>query len=116
MFEIATKNLTQINPCLEKVSYVSAKFLDHNFMVMSTDLYCEFLQVRIYDFHSHTFVGEPLTKDISWDITLFDISADRKYLAFVSNQEGISALYNMNLSNHVKTKINEEGVITALAW
>jgi dipeptidyl aminopeptidase/acylaminoacyl peptidase len=104
----------------EKVSYANAKFSPDGGMVyFTTDSNSEFMRL-VRAALSPVGLGpyEVLSGDIKWDITAFDLSADGKTIAMVSNEDGISVLRFLDVKTG-KEKLRPKlpaGVITGLKW
>jgi dipeptidyl aminopeptidase/acylaminoacyl peptidase len=76
----------------EKVAYGEAKFArDGKSVFVTTDKGGEFHRLARIDLASgeHTF----LTDDIPWDIERFELSPDKRTIAFVANEDGIGKLH-----------------------
>jgi len=101
--EIASGELTQINPSKEKIAYgfgVWAK--NENGLYMTSDEGSEFLRLRYYDLAKKKFTT--LTSDIPWDVEQLAISKQGDKLAFVTNEGGIGKLYLLD----TKTKMYQQ--------
>jgi dipeptidyl aminopeptidase/acylaminoacyl peptidase len=89
--DIASGTLTPIGDRERKVGITVAKFApDGRGVYLASDADGEFAQLR----HVDLATGEErvLTAQTPWDIEEFDVSSDGRYLAWVSNQDGISKL------------------------
>src|SRR5207244_3827166 len=76
----------------EKVSYAGAKFSkDGKSIYFTTDFKSEFMRLVRADL-GPVGLGAyvTLSANINWDITEFDLSADGKTIAMVSNEDGVS--------------------------
>jgi dipeptidyl aminopeptidase/acylaminoacyl peptidase len=79
----------------EKVSYGDAKFAkDGKSVFVTTDRGGEFRRLARIDLATgeHAF----LTDHIKWDVSGFELSPDRKTIAFVANEAGIGKLHLMD--------------------
>lgn len=104
----------------EKVSYGNAKFSkDGKAIYFTTDYKSEFMRLARAEI-TPAGLGQymALSGDINWDIEEFDLSADGKTIAMVSNEDGLSVL------RFVDAKSGKErgrpklpaGVINGLKW
>ncbi len=92
---IKTRDIEQINPTEQKISYGSARWSrDGKGIYITSDEFGDFLQLLYYDLDSEKF--EVLTKQIPWDIKEFELSASGNTIAFISNENGWSRLYFMD--------------------
>ena len=97
LIDAATGEKTPVTPKggSEKVSYGGATFArgDQSIFV-TTDRGGEFRRLARIDLATgeHTF----LTDHIQWDIDDFELSPDRRTIAFVANEDGISRLHLMD--------------------
>lgn len=59
-----------------------------------------------------------LTTDIKWDVESAEVSKDRKFLAFVTNENGSSKLYILNTSTNKYSAVPviPTGVIESIEW
>jgi len=91
--EIATGELTQINPAKEKIAYGFNSLFskNENGLYMTSDEGSEFLQLKYYDPAKKKFTT--LTSGLPWDVQQMAISKQGDKLAFVTNEGGISKLY-----------------------
>lgn len=104
----------------EKVSFANAKFSkDNRAIYFTTDMKSEFMRLVRADLSGVGLGPFAVFSDqINWDITDFDLSADGKTIAMVSNEDGSSVL------RFVDTKTGKEklrpklpvGVISGLKW
>jgi len=92
ILDLATGELTQVNPSDEKISYdVALWSQDGQGIYYTSDEDSEFRWLRYYDVSK----GEStiLTGDIAWDVGGVDISHKGDLLGFVTNEDGISKLH-----------------------
>ncbi len=101
----------------DTVSYGNARFSkDGKGVYMTSDENSEFARLVYLDLASHK--TNVLTPSLQWDIDELDLSQDGRWLAFNSNEDGISALHVLD------TKTNKEisvpkipvGVIGGIEW
>lgn len=107
----------QINPDAERTAYGSAQFSsDGKGIFIISDLNHEFRTLHFYDLKKEKM--KPLSHEINWDVTAFDISSDGIKLAFVTNENGFSRLYMMKTNNHRFRSIEEipPGIITSMKF
>jgi dipeptidyl aminopeptidase/acylaminoacyl peptidase len=89
--DAVTGVMTPVDAAKERVGIRAAKFApDGRRVYVASDRDSEFAQLRLIDLT--TGAVEVLTGHIPWDIELFDVSADGRYLAYVANIDGVSAV------------------------
>jgi len=89
--DVASGALTPLEKSNHKIGIRSARFAgDGRGVFVVSDEGGEFAQLRYVD--SVTHESRKLTAHIPWDIESFDASADGRYLAYVSNEDGKSRL------------------------
>jgi dipeptidyl aminopeptidase/acylaminoacyl peptidase len=89
--DVASGALTPLEKSNHKIGIRSARFAgDGRGVFVVSDEDGEFAQLRYVD--SVTHESRKLTAHIPWDIESFDASADGRYLAYVSNEDGRSRL------------------------
>lgn len=101
----------------EKVAYDYAQFsADGKGIYLTTDRDSEFLRLAYMDLSSKKVTY--LTDSIKWDIEVFSISPDRKTLAFVSNEDGVSHLHLLDTTTNKERSVTwpHIGVISNLRW
>lgn len=112
--------LTPQSPTKEKISYANAKLSkDGEEIFFTTDRQSEFMRlVRAQITPAGLGTYNVLTPNLRWDVTEFDVSADGKTIAVVSNEDGWSVLRFIDAKNgHEKSQPElPRGVITGLAW
>lgn len=82
----------------QKVAYDYALFSkDGKGLYLTTDKDSEFIRLAYYDLAKKTY--NFLTGDIPWDVQAFDLSDDGRYIAFITNEDGISRLYIRDLQS-----------------
>ncbi len=99
---LQSKEMKQINPSDEKIAYAGqAEWTRHgNQLYFISDQDSEFLELRSLDMESKELTS--FTTEIPWNITSFDLSDDGRYLAFVSNENGVSKLHLLYMKNKQK--------------
>lgn len=81
----------------EQVAYGAARFSkDGKGFYITTDRESEFRRLAYFDLAS--MKPTYLTSDIKWDVDEFALSDDGKTLAFVTNEDGISKLYLLDMA------------------
>lgn len=104
VFDLASKQLTQINPSDEKISYGSALFSkDGKGVFYSSDQNNEFKKLRYYDLS--TGKEKILTEKIDWDVESIQLNIKGDKLAFTVNENGLSKLYLMNTKDFSYTQV-----------
>ncbi|MFQ6676067.1 MAG: S9 family peptidase, partial [Fidelibacterota bacterium] len=94
--DVETGELTQIRPSEKRIGYGGAKFSrDGKGVFLTSDEDAEFKHLRYYDFETGAL--SPISDHIPWDVTGFDLSDDGRYLAYVTNEDGISKLRLLDL-------------------
>jgi Tol biopolymer transport system component len=101
----------------EKVSYDFAQFSgDGKGLYLTTDRDSEFLRLAYMDLVTKKVTY--LSDNIKWDIELFSIAPDRKSLAFVSNEDGVSRLHLLDTATNKSRDLTSPGIgiISNLRW
>ena len=119
LVDTATGQKIELTPhnTTEKTSYGEARFSkDGKGIYVTTDKDSEFHRLAYIDLE--TKQPTYLTTSIHWDVETFDLAHDGKLLAFVTDEEGLSALHVRDTTNgkemplpHIPT-----GVIGGLRW
>jgi dipeptidyl aminopeptidase/acylaminoacyl peptidase len=117
--DAATGEKTELTPhdTKEKVAYSSARFSkDGKGIYVTTDLGSEFQRLALLDAAGKN--PKFLTSDIPWDVDSFDLTHDGKKLAFITNEEGLSALHVMDTATHKIQRVSKlpVGVMGSLRW
>ncbi|RMD86575.1 MAG: S9 family peptidase, partial [Calditrichaeota bacterium] len=106
ILDLNTRKLTQVNPTSEKIGYGSAKWAhDGKGLYLTSDEGSEFRQLKYYDLATQK--STVLSGHIPWDVNAFDLSRDGKYLAFVTNEDGISKLHLLDLKTKKEIPLPE---------
>lgn len=114
-FMMSTKQLIPINLTEERFSSSNACFTaDGKGLFYVSNQGSEFAYLRLYNFE--TKKDSIISRSIPWDITKLVVSADRKTIAFVANENGLSSLYFLNTEKltYQKAKNNSDGTIHTL--
>lgn len=117
ILDLLSGNLTEVKTSDKPVAYGDALWSpDGKGIYYTSDEGSEFKHLRYYDRESGS--SKVLTGDIPWDVTNIAISRDGRFLAFVTNEDGISRLYLMDLTsgNREMTKDLPVGQISGLEF
>lgn len=115
--DLSSKELVQINPRDERVSYLDAKWSkDGNQIYLITDQESQFHELKVLHIESNVLTS--LTSSIPWDITGFDHSANGQFIAFTSNEGGISKLHIIESTNYTEIGVLPvpDGVVQDLGF
>ncbi len=101
----------------EKVAYGGGRFsADGKGLYVTTDKDSEFRRLAYLDLATgkHTY----LTSQIPWDVEDFDLAPDGKTLAFVTNEDGVSALHLLDTATGKERPAPKlpVGVIADIEW
>jgi dipeptidyl aminopeptidase/acylaminoacyl peptidase len=110
---------TELTPrnAAEKVSYGTARFSkDGKGIYVTTDKDSEFHRLAYLDLA--TKQPTYLTTSIHWDVETFDLTQDGKYLAFVTNEEGLTVLHVRDTTNGKEMPLPKlpAGVLGGVRW
>ena len=101
----------------EQVVFESARFsADGKSLFIITDMDDEFQYLASMELSSGKI--KPLTKQIRWDVSGYDLSPDGNRIVFSVNEAGISKMYLMETSNGSYSPVSEipEGSIGGFSW
>lgn len=117
--DVASGEKTLLTPQIgtEKVAYDYAQFsADGKGVYLTTDRDSEFLRLAYMDLATKKVTY--LSESIKWNIDLFGLSPDRKTLAFVSNEDGVSRLRLLATATNKERPVTwpRVGVISNLRW
>ncbi|HKZ01586.1 MAG TPA: prolyl oligopeptidase family serine peptidase, partial [Pyrinomonadaceae bacterium] len=117
--DVKTGQKTPLTPKIgnEKVAYDFAQFSkDGKGVYLTTDRDSEFLRLAYMNLANKKLTY--LSDHIKWNIEDFKISPDRKIIAFVSNEAGVSRLHLLDTATNKDTPITAPGVgvISNLVW
>jgi dipeptidyl aminopeptidase/acylaminoacyl peptidase len=101
----------------KKVSYQGAVFSpDGQGMYVVSDQKGEFAQLLYVDLRSGAM--REVSGSIPWDVEEFEISRDGKYLAFVTNEDGMGVLHLLDLATQKEMKLPKlpVGMILGITW
>lgn len=96
--DVESGALTPLDEGAEKTGYGGAMFArDGTGVFFTSDRGTEFRHLRFLDFE--TGETQILTDHIPWNVSDFDVSDDGRFLAFVTNENGIAKLHVTDLEN-----------------
>ncbi len=98
LIDLKTGARTQVNPSSKQISYGDAEFsADGQSLFVVSDEDSEFsrlVRISLKDGQKTLLSGA-----IKWDVDGFDITRDRKTLAYVTNEDGVSRVYIINAAS-----------------
>jgi dipeptidyl aminopeptidase/acylaminoacyl peptidase len=117
--DIKSGQKTALTPKIgsEKVAYDFAQFSsDGKGIYLTTDRDSAFLRLAYMNLATKELTY--LTDNIKWNIEDFKVSPDRKTLAFISNEDGVSRLHLLDLTTNKAKDVAVPGlgVISNLRW
>jgi dipeptidyl aminopeptidase/acylaminoacyl peptidase len=115
----ATGQKTELTPrkTNEQVAYSNARFSkDGKGVYFTSDKDSEFQRLMYMDLESKQ--TKVLTANIPWDLDEFALSRDGKKIAFVSNEEGLSALHLLDTGTEKELPVPKlpVGLVSGLIW
>jgi dipeptidyl aminopeptidase/acylaminoacyl peptidase len=103
--DVETGEMTSLRPeSEEKIAFGGGVFSeDGKGIYITTDYESEFRNLRCYDLAT----GElhPVTEDAGWNVTGVSLSHDGRYLAYVTNEDGIAILHLLDLKRDRQVKL-----------
>ncbi len=111
------KTLLAPQPGSEPVAYGDAKFSrDGKGIYLSTDQGSEFRRLAYLDLATKGY--RFLTTAIPWDVDEFDLSPDGRWIACVTNEDGVGALHVINAATGAERRIPKlpPGLISDVRW
>jgi dipeptidyl aminopeptidase/acylaminoacyl peptidase len=118
LVDLASGEKKRLSPeTKEQAVFGGALFsVDGKSIFLSTDLNHEFRYLASMDLATRAM--KPLTKDIPWDISDYDLSPDGKSMVFSTNEAGISKVYLMNVTTGTYVRVKEipDGIVGGLEW
>lgn len=118
LVDTATGERKRLNPEGEKARYDTAAFArdGKSLFVITNRGNSEFTQIQRCVLATQKW--QPLTAQISWDISEQALSPDGRTLAFLVNEDGFSRLYLMDTRTGRSRRQNKlpEGVASGLEW
>ncbi|MBW3628058.1 MAG: S9 family peptidase [Gemmatimonadetes bacterium] len=116
--DVATGRKAELTPRgAEPVAYGDAAFsADGRSVYLTSDQGSEFL--RLFRLDLATKRISPITAGIQWDVVAMALSRDRKQLAFLTNEAGVSRLYLLDTSTNRYRPVPglPAGVFSGLQW
>ena len=104
MVDVRKGEKTPIRPSEKKIAYGDAQFSkDGEGVFLISDEDAEFKHLRYYDFTSLSF--SPISDHIPWDVTGFTLSQNGRFLAYITNEDGISKLHVVDLRRNREIRI-----------
>jgi dipeptidyl aminopeptidase/acylaminoacyl peptidase len=97
--------------------YSNARFAkDGKGIYLASDQDSEFQRLVYLDLASHKTTV--LTPQLKWDVDEFDLSKDGRWIAFESNEDGVSALHVLDTKNQKEVSVPKLplGVIYNVTW
>jgi dipeptidyl aminopeptidase/acylaminoacyl peptidase len=119
LFDTATGEKTELTPrnAAEKVAYSNARFSkDGKGVYFTSDKDSEFQRLAYLDFS--TKQTKVLTGGIPWDVDEFALSWDGRKIAFLTNEDGLSALHLLDTAtgNELPVPKLPVGLVSGLLW
>ena len=119
LVDAATGEKTELTPrkTQEQVAYGNAHFSkDGKGVYVTTDKDSEFQRLAFIDLATKKM--KILTPDLSWDIDEFQQSWDGKWIAFVSNEDGLSKVHILDAATGKERAVPQlpVGLIGGLIW
>ena len=119
LVDTATGDKTRLIPGNrdEKIAYGNPRFSrDGKGVYFTSDKGSEFQRLVYFDLATQQ--ARVLTSNIPWDVDQFALSYDGKKIAFVSNEDGLSALHLVDTSTNAELPVPKisTGVISELVW
>jgi dipeptidyl aminopeptidase/acylaminoacyl peptidase len=95
VLDLETGKLEQVNPSTASIAYAGGYWSpDGKGAFIISDEGSEFQMLQYYDFTSKKFT--PITSTINWDVSGSAINKKRSTIAFTTNENGVSKLYQLN--------------------
>ena len=119
LVDAATGEKTELTPrnTTDKVSYGEGRFSkDGKGIYVTTDKDSEFHRLAYLDLA--TKQPQYLTANIPWDVESFDVAHDGKWIAFMTNEEGVSVLHVVDTATKKELPLPKlpTGVTGAVHW
>jgi dipeptidyl aminopeptidase/acylaminoacyl peptidase len=117
--DTATGEKTELTPrkTAEPVAYASARFSkDGKGVYVTTDKDSEFQRLAYIDLATKKM--KVVTPDLSWDVDEFKQSWDGKWIAFLSNEDGLSKLHLLDAAKYQERPVPHlpVGLLGGLIW
>jgi dipeptidyl aminopeptidase/acylaminoacyl peptidase len=97
LLDVANGGLTAIGDHSRDIAYGGAQFAPDGTLWVTSDEGSDFQRLGTLDIPTGRFT--PVVADLNWDVTSFDIAPDGRFIAYVSNEAGISRLRLLDLSS-----------------
>jgi len=100
-----------------KVRYGGARFTaDGKGLYLTSDKDSEFQRLAHMDLATRKMT--PLTSHINWDVDTFSITEDGKWLAFITNENGIDKLHVLDTATNKEIKLPKlpDGLLRGIGW
>jgi dipeptidyl aminopeptidase/acylaminoacyl peptidase len=119
LFDTATGEKTELTPrnASERVAYANARFSkDGKGVYFTSDKDSEFQRLSYLDFS--TKQTRVLTGGIPWDVDEFALSWDGRKIAFLANEDGLSALHLLDTATGKELPVPKlpVGLVSGLLW
>jgi dipeptidyl aminopeptidase/acylaminoacyl peptidase len=117
LVEVATGQVSPVTPADASVAYGGAAFSgDGKGLFVTTDEGSEFQRLAYLDLATQK--ATPLVPDLAMDVDTFELSHDRRTIAFITNDAGISKLYFYDVASRTHRAVDgvPVGVIGGLRW
>ena len=119
LMDTATGEKTELTPrkTEEQVAYASARFSkDGKGVYVATDKVSEFQRLAYMDLATKKM--KIVTPDLSWDVDEFEQSWDGKWIAFLSNEDGLSKLHLLEAATGKERPVPKlpVGLMGGLIW
>ncbi|HEX9283699.1 MAG TPA: S9 family peptidase [Gemmatimonadales bacterium] len=121
LVDVATAEKTLLTPTQgnDSVAYGGggAQFSrDRKGVYLTTDLGSEFQRLAYLDLATKHY--RFLTTEIPWDVDEFELSRDGRWLAFVTNEDGVGVLHVINAATGVERRIPQipTGLVSGVRW
>ncbi|MFI5097535.1 MAG: S9 family peptidase [Candidatus Acidiferrales bacterium] len=119
LFDTATGEKIELTPrnAAEKVAYSNARFSkDGKGVYFTSDKDSEFQRLSYLDFSSKQ--TKVLTGGIPWDVDEFALSWDGRKIAFITNEDGLSALHLLDTASSKELPVPKlpVGLVSGLLW
>src|SRR6266568_792746 len=119
LVDVATGQKTLLTPQqgTDSVAYGGAQFSrDGKGIYVTTDRGSEFQRLAYLDLATGQY--RVLTGAIPWDVDEFALSADGRWIAFVTNEEGIGILHVIDAATGAERRVPKipSGVVSGLRW
>jgi dipeptidyl aminopeptidase/acylaminoacyl peptidase len=117
LVDVASGTKTNLTPLEAQVSYGGGRFsVDGRGVYLTSDQDSEFRRLAYMDIGTRAVTT--LTPDINWDVEQFQLSPDRRTLAFVTNEAGASKVYLLDTSTRRYRAVDTVpiGRMLGLSW